>query len=58
MRTTDQYCFAVLANSRDDSSQTNLDQMMFDVDRLWWDIKQGVERGYDPDRVWPTGTAL
>jgi CubicO group peptidase (beta-lactamase class C family) len=58
VRTTDQYCFAVLANSRDDSIQANLNQMMFDIDRLWWNIKNGVEGGSHPDQVWPTGSPL
>jgi CubicO group peptidase (beta-lactamase class C family) len=58
IRTTDQYCFAVLANSRDDATDADWLQMMADIDKLWWDIKNGVEGGYDPGRVWPTGTAL
>jgi len=58
VRTTDNYCFAFLANSRDDASDTKLDQMRTDMDELWWDIKKGVERGRNPDRVWPTGTLL
>jgi hypothetical protein len=58
VRTTDQYCVAILANSRNDSTQANLDQMMSDIDGLWWDIKKGVERGYQPDLVWPTGSPL
>jgi CubicO group peptidase (beta-lactamase class C family) len=55
VRDSDQYCFAVLANSRDDAK---LVQMRTDIDELWWNIKKDVERGYDPGRVWPTGTPL
>jgi len=59
VRTTDQYCVALLANSRDDTPQANLDQMMFDVDRLWWDIKEAVEsKPPRPDLAWPTGSPL
>jgi CubicO group peptidase (beta-lactamase class C family) len=58
VRTSDQYCFALLANSRDDAAPTQLDQMKTDMDSLWWDIKKGVERGYDPNQVWPTGIPL
>ena len=58
VRTYDQYCFALLANSRDDATDAQLDQMRRDMDSLWWNIKKDVERGYDPDRVWPTGTPL
>jgi CubicO group peptidase (beta-lactamase class C family) len=53
VRTPDQYCFAVLANSRHDVSPLTM------YEKLWWqDIKPGVERGRHPDRVWPTGTPL
>jgi CubicO group peptidase (beta-lactamase class C family) len=59
VRTTDQYCVAILANSRDDSTQANLDQMMFDIDKLWWNIKEAVEgKPPQPDLAWPTGSPL
>jgi CubicO group peptidase (beta-lactamase class C family) len=58
LRTTDQYCCAVLANSRHDATDATLNQMRTDIDRLFWDIKNDVEGGKSPDLVWPTGTKL
>jgi len=59
VRDKEQYCVAILANSRDDSTQANLDQMTFDIDRLWWNIKEAVEgKPPRPDLVWPTGSPL
>lgn len=58
VRTTDQYCFAVLANSRNDATDAALDKIRTDIDQLWWDIKKDVEGGRNPDLVWPTGTPL
>jgi CubicO group peptidase (beta-lactamase class C family) len=58
LRTTDQYCWAVLANSRHDATDATLNQMRTDIDRLFWDIMNDVEGGKSPDLVWPTGTKL
>jgi hypothetical protein len=60
VRTFDHYCVAILANSRDDSTQANLDQMIFDMrEKLWWDIKKAVEGTPPrPYQVWPTGSPL
>ena len=58
VRTYDHNCFALLANSRDDATDAQLDQMRTDMDSLWWEIKKAVERGYDPSRVWPMGSPL
>jgi CubicO group peptidase (beta-lactamase class C family) len=60
VRTTDQYCVAILANSRNDSTQTNLDQMISDIQNLWWiGIKPAVEGNPPrPDEAWPTGSPL
>jgi CubicO group peptidase (beta-lactamase class C family) len=48
IRTYDEYCFAVLANSR---NEANKDQMKADMLQLWWNIYNGVG-------PWPTGTPL
>jgi CubicO group peptidase (beta-lactamase class C family) len=46
------YCIALLANSRGNRHTTRL------LDDLWWEIKCRVERGRNPNLVWPMGTPL
>jgi CubicO group peptidase (beta-lactamase class C family) len=57
LRTTDEYCFVVLANSHYYTTHPTVTTSdVDDIDRLFWQIKN--EEGKSTELGWPTGTPL
>jgi hypothetical protein len=51
VRTPDGFCWAILANTRDDARIERIEAMKKAIDAIGWAIKNGIT-------VWPAGDAI